>query len=50
MKYETFKKKIATLLNESHPSLNIEHRNGAKLFSVLEKELLDNRKFSNTVT
>ena len=30
--------------------LNIEHRNGAKLFSVLEKELLDNRKFSKTVT
>ena len=50
MKYETFKRKIAKILNDTHPNLNIEYRNGAKLFSVLEKDLFDNRKLSKQVS
>ena len=50
MKYDTFKKKLAKLLNQAHPALNIEHRNGSKLFSALEKDLLGTVKLCKEIS
>ena len=47
MKYETFKKRLAKLLNQANPDEEpIEHRNGAKLFDRLQKDLLGTVKLS----
>ena len=48
MKYDTFKKKIAKMLEQAHPSNGVvEYRNGSKLFSMLEKDLLGTVKLCN---
>jgi len=41
MKYEAFKKRLAKLLMQAHPTIDkVEYRNGSKLFSQVEKDLL----------
>ena len=40
LKYDTFKKRLARLLSQAHPSEKIEHKNGSKLFTALERDLL----------
>lgn len=50
MKYDTFKKKLAKLLNQAHPGSKVEHRNGSKLFSILEKDLLGTIKLCHEIS
>lgn len=50
MKYDAFKKRIAQMLNEAHPDLDIQPRNGSKLFSALEKDLLGTMQLCKQIT
>ena len=52
MKYDTFKQKLAKMLTQTHPENQksgspIDYKNGSKLFSLLEKDLLGTLKLCN---
>ena len=50
MKYDTFKKKIAKMLMQAHPDTEIEHRNGSKLFTLLERDLMGTVKLCSEIS
>ena len=52
MKYDTFKQKLAKMLTQTRPENHkfdspIDYKNGSKLFSLLEKDLLGTLKLCN---
>ena len=50
LKYETFKKRLARLLAQAHPNDSVEYRNGSKLFSLLERDLLGTIKLCDEIS
>ena len=50
MKYENFKKRIATLLEEANAGTSVDFRDGTKLLQLLERDLLGTVKLCNQVS
>ena len=50
LKYDTFKKRLARLLAQAHPSKTAEYRNGSKLFTALERDLLGTIKLCDQIS